>query len=309
MVVFAISGSAESGGIPMKRFFAASTQLAFLMASAAIGALAYQGDTPARSTASPLGHAPVQVRRNDDGSIERGRNGQIATENWSGYAVAQFETHQTYTAAQATWTVPAVQFDPNDTSGLSTQYSATWVGIGGFCENATCNKGDHTLIQLGTEQDVSSDGTTSYSSWYELLPAFPVTKDPKTYPVAPGDVITASLQCTSCSSKKQFWTLTMSNLGKWRWMAQVTYASSKLSAEWIAEAPSAGGILPLANFGTAHFTDLDVGSNESPPSLTLETNGILLEDPNGQTADVSDPNADAFNACWGFMTFTACPMP
>jgi hypothetical protein len=95
----------------------------------------------------------------------------------------------------------------------------------------------------------------------------------------------------------------------WAWATIVPYASSKLSAEWIEEAPSsAGGILPLADFGTATITDLDVGSGETAPAPSLATNGILMEDPWGQTANVSDPNGDSFSACWGFLAFTApCP--
>ena len=294
----------------MQRFFHARRPLAVLAAGVALGALAYQGDTPAPDRTGPLKHAPVQVRRNDDGTVKRERHGEIATSNWAGYAAAQFETRQTYTAAQATWTVPTLIFDPNDFSGLGTQYSATWVGIGGFCENALCTKGDRTLIQLGTEQEVSFDGSTNYYSWYELLPAFPVNMDQKTYPVAAGDSITASLKCNgSCPSRKQSWTLTMHNQTQnWTWSVPVPYASSKLSAEWIEEAPSsAGGILPLADFGTATI-DPDLG-NESTPNLSLATNGILMEDPWGQTANVSDPDGVGFNACWGFFAFSACSPP
>src|SRR5215470_11137117 len=187
----------------MKRFFVAAKQLAVLAGVTAIGASAYQGDAPAPSRTSHIKHAPVQVHRNDDGSLARGRNLAVETGNWAGFAVANFETHVTYTAAEATWTVPTVTF----TSGA--QYSSTWVGIGGFCANLRCTRGDHTLIQLGTEQDVAADGTTNYFSWYELLPAFPVEMGA----VAPGDVITASLRCVFfCTSKRgQFWELTMSS--------------------------------------------------------------------------------------------------
>ena len=303
----------------MKRSFTASTQLAFLMASVAIGALACQGDTPARSAAAPLKHAPVQVRRNEDGTIKRERNNEMVTFNWSGYAAAQFETGQTYTAARATWTVPTLSYDPNDPSGIGTQFSATWVGIGGFCENAACTVGDTTLIQLGTEQEISSDNSTNFYSWYEALPKFPVNMDPETYPVAPGDVITATLGCNSCSSKKQFWTLSMSNQSpthhNWSWAAKVPYASSKLSAEWIEEAPSSIiGILPLADFGTITI-DPDLAGETTPP-LNQATNGILMENLTGfETVNVSDPNAASsnFNACWGSLflvpPLTPCPSP
>jgi hypothetical protein len=300
----------------MKLFLVVPRQLAVLVAAAAIG-MAYQGDTRAPNMASHIKHAPVQVHRNDDGSLARGRNNEITTSNWSGYAVANFETGQSYNAAQATWTVPGVTFDSADKSGAVADYSSTWVGIGGYCENPLCTKVDRSLIQLGTEQDVSSAGVTTYSSWYELLPQFPVVMPTDTYPVTPGDVITASLQCNNpCPRRNQSWTLTMSNAPgpnshylAWQWSTKVTYTSSKLSAVWIEEAPSsAGGILPLADFGTATI-DPDLG-NESTPSLSLATNGILMADPWGQTANPSAPGAASFNVCWGSGgAFTSCPAP
>ena len=257
------------------------------------------GDT--RVPSSYITHAPIQVHRNDDGSLARGRNLEIETGNWSGYAVANFETRKTYTAAQATWTVPAVTFDVNAASGSATQYSSTWVGIGGYCENALCTKVDRTLIQLGTEQDVAADGTATYFSWYEMLPQFPAELPPDTYPVVPGDTITASLQCIAlCSSKRsQFWTLSMSSSRGWQWSVPALYNSSRLSAVWIEEAPSsAAGILPLADFSTVTISDPDTGGEGTPP-LSLATNGIVMADPWGQTADPSDIGlAGAFNVCW-----------
>jgi hypothetical protein len=75
----------------------------------------------------------------------------------------------------------------------SSEYSANWVGTGGFCENQLCTRGDKTLIQLGTEQDVAPDGiTTQYYAWYEMLPAAE-TPLPANNIVKPGDTITASL--------------------------------------------------------------------------------------------------------------------
>jgi hypothetical protein len=41
--------------------------------------------------------------------------------------------------------------------------SSIWVGIGGL-------NGDQTLIQVGTEQDASATGATTYYAWYETLP-------------------------------------------------------------------------------------------------------------------------------------------
>src|SRR5215468_1904800 len=156
----------------MKRFFVA--RLAAVLGAVAIGVVVSPSDTRAQSTPTYVTHAGIHVHRNDDGTVKHGPRNEVATQNWSGFAVAHFETGQTYTAAQATWKVPAVTFDTLDTSGSRTQYSSTWVGIGGFCENLLCTRGDRTLIQLGTEQDAASDKSTNYYAWYEMLPQFPV---------------------------------------------------------------------------------------------------------------------------------------
>jgi len=277
------------------------------LGAVAIAITGSPGDTPAGGP-SIRAHAPIQVRRNDDGTVARGPRNEVVTSNWSGFALANFETGQFYTAAQATWKVPAVTFDPLDKSGTKAQYSSTWVGIGGFCENAKCTKGDHSLIQLGTDQNVAADGTTSFDSWYELLPAFPVLMDTGKYPVSPGDTISASLECSApCVGKRQSWTLAMSNLHKWQWSVTVTYTSPNLSAEWIEEAPSGGGVLPLADFGTVTI-DPTVGTGEQTPVLTVQQNGIQMSDPYGQTANPSSTPGASFDICWGSGgKYTRCP--
>jgi hypothetical protein len=251
------------------------------------------------------------VNRNDDGSLKRGPHYQIDTSNWSGYAVANFQTSRKYTSAQSTWVVPAVTYGGTD-AGASSEYSSNWVGIGGFCMNALCTHGDRTLIQLGTEQDVSPppSNTTNYSAWYELIPQAPVTI-PLT--ISPGDTITASLQCASaCSAKKQNWLLTMTDVTtNQSWHTTVSYGSSLASAEWIEEAPYSNGVLPLADFGTALFADgaADSTSNGTPV-LSLSANGIQMTDPWGQTANPSSTNgSDGFNVCWNYGPFAPCTVP
>ena len=69
--------------------------------------------------------------------------------------VANYQTGLKYTSASMTWVVPTVRYGASTDTTSSTEYSANWVGIGGFCANRLCTRGDHTLIQLGTEQDVS----------------------------------------------------------------------------------------------------------------------------------------------------------
>jgi Peptidase A4 family len=125
------------------------------------------------NTTSLRTHGPIQVHRLDDGSLARGPRNEFSTSNWSGYAIGSYQSGQKYTWAGGTWAVPTVSFGPTQ-SATDEEYSATWVGIGGFCLNALCSRVDRTLIQLGTSQYVSSSGATTYFAWYEMLPAAPV---------------------------------------------------------------------------------------------------------------------------------------
>ena len=287
----------------MNKLLVLSKRLAALAVTAAVATVtyqSYQGNGPGLQVASQVTHAPVQVRRLSDGSLERGLRNETVTSNWSGYAVANFQTNAAYTSALATWTVPTVVHF----SRFHNEDSATWVGIGGFCENASCTSVDNTLIQLGTAQNATFRGT-SYYAWYEMLP-----NGPNQIPLAirPGDSITATLACTApCPlNSPQTWTLSMRNATTGlSWQGNFTYASSQLSAEWIEEAPSSfAGILPLADYKMVSF--LPITANGSMPSLTLDANGIQMKDPWGQTSNPSDPTSYPPATCWGSGSFTPC---
>jgi hypothetical protein len=198
-----------------------------------------------------------------------------------------------------TWVVPMVAYGQSTDTTSSTQYSANWVGIGGFCTNQLCTRGDHTLIQLGTEQDVSASGTRNYYAWYEVLPQAETPVDPTSYPVSPGDLMTASLSCQApCAGKKQNWTLsTTDETQKRTWSKQLSYGSSLLSAEWVEGAPYSGGILPLADFGTAQFPGSNLANSTSPN--VSSANAIQMQDPWGQWPP-SVATAPNFSVCWGF---------
>jgi hypothetical protein len=273
----------------------------------AIGAAGVHLATSGTFVPAPLKHAPVHVRRNPDATPERGHRNQLISSNWSGYAVAHYLTGKAYTSARLTWVVPSVSYGSSTDSTGSSEYSSNWVGIGGFCENSFCTRVDNTLIQLGTEQDAAPNGATQYYAWYEMLPQFPIVI-PLT--INPGDTITATLSCGNTCSQNfgQRWTLTMQD-GAQSWSKQVSYKSSKSSAEWIEEAPYSGGVLPLADFRTANFVATG-GADGQTPSLSVAQNGLQMEDPWGQTSNLSSATSLAqFNMCWGFETFTSCSEP
>ena len=179
----------------MKIQFGAPGCVVGLVLVGALGMTSASSAAGRQSTPPPLKHAPVQLHRNPDGSPQRGLRNQFISTNWSGYVVANYQTGVKYTSASMSWVVPAVSYGQSTDTTSSTQYSANWVGIGGFCANLLCTRGDHTLIQLGTEQDVSPSGATNYYAWYEVLPQAETPLNPTSFPVHPGDLMTASLSC------------------------------------------------------------------------------------------------------------------
>ena len=248
---------------------------------------------------------PLQVFRDQNGKLARGAEDQLYSGNWSGYVLANYETHTTYTSATGTWIVSSSKAPAAKSSG----YSSSWVGIGGFCENTSCSRGDGTLIQLGTESDVTAAGVSSYYAWYEMLPESET--EIRGFTVAPGDSITATLALASITRGRQTWKLTMTDATRHAaWTTNLNYQSSELSADWVEEAPSSrSGILPLANFGTATF-DPEAANNTTPSFVPTEE--VIMLNPYGETSNPSLPDADydGFNACWGSNgTLTTCPAP
>src|SRR5437879_1267717 len=143
--------------------------------------------------------------------------------NWAGYAV----TGGTLTAVSATWSVP--RFAPDSPAGAD----AIWVGIGGVRGN--------DLIQAGTQETVSGQGSTSYQAWVETLPQ---ASRPVPLPINAGDSVSISLREQASGN----WLVDFVNNTSGRsYQITIAYVSSRSSAEWVVEAPSArrGRILRL----------------------------------------------------------------
>jgi hypothetical protein len=249
---------------------------------------------------------PIEPYRDEHGRAVRGIENTLATPYWSGYAIANYQTGLYYTSAAATWQVPSISYGPTSGTTNGYEYNAMWVGIDGFCEDAGCSAVSQTLIQLGTNQQVSASGAQSAYAWYELYPA---TSNSIPYPVKVGDIITASLQCTAncIPNETQIWQLSMTNETQgWIWSQTFSFATSLLSAEWIVEAPYFGGFVPLANYHQETFDP--VVANGANPNLSLSINGIQMITAWGQTSNPSDPaNGDWFSTCYGTGTaFTPC---
>ncbi|MFT4034867.1 MAG: G1 family endopeptidase [Patulibacter sp.] len=162
--------------------------------------------------------------------------------NWAGYAV----TGKTFKRVSGSWVQPAV--DCTSTTRRNA-YSASWVGLGGYDTDSTA------LEQIGTEADCSN-GTASYSSWYELVPE--AAHDLK-LKISAGDSISASVTVSGHTVRMR---LVNNTTGKSITKTRTTSNLDLSSAEWIQETPSlcnssatSCSVLPLADFGSITFAN------------------------------------------------------
>lgn len=271
-------------------FFSAKLLAAWLAWSAALFGLS----TPAPSF--PAGAVPQLHLAHAATAFK-----MTQSNNWSGYNQGVLSTGTPYNSVAATWVVPKAS--PYQ-SGQN-EYSATWTGIGGGCLNTACDAGDSTLIQAGTEQDVSTSGQASYSSWYELVPAPSITTP---LAVAPGNEVSVRIS----QALPEVWTITIDNLSqRTSWSTTLPYSSDFTTAEWVEETPVVAGssgaqVGPLPRLSTVSF--LSATANGVDPHLTW-ADAVQLVDFNGNVlATPSLPNTagDAFNVC---SYASSCPAP
>ena len=162
--------------------------------------------------------------------------------NWAGYVAVPRHAGGKFSSVSGTWVVPTATC-----SAGYEAYSAVWVGLGGYHENA---KG---LEQLGTEQDCNRKGLASYAAWFEILPASP---DAIHINVHPGDTVSASTTVAGHSV-----TFGIRDLATGARYATTRHAAAidASSADWIVEAPSTCSTsgrctaLPLAKVSTVDF--------------------------------------------------------
>ena len=183
-----------------------------------------------------------------------GEGATTLSSNWSGYIAGG----TTFRRVGGRWRVPKVQ------PSAELKASSTWVGMGGVTDGA--------LIQTGTAQVSDSQGT-HYYAWVEVLPHPPEDLGP----VAPGDEMRASVVHADGT-----WTVNIADETSHQAASgPVSYDGTGTSAEWVEEAPTSGAtgqVLPLADFGTARFTDMEYGS-ATPGSVILSP--VQLVDPSG----------------------------
>ena len=202
----------------------------------------------------------------------------LKSPQWAGYvAMSNLILREAeVTIVTGSWTVPSIEPTANDA------YSSVWVGVGGF--------GEASLVQTGTAQQ-SVDGIVTYYAWYEFLPNRAIRI--QNFTVMPGDEITASVKLIDAND--HIWTVEIRDVTRGTSFSRdVMYRSSRLSAEWIVEAPSlSGNVTPLADFGSVTFSGCfatiadTTGAISSLPGYQL----VMYDSQDVQLVDVSALNA------------------
>jgi hypothetical protein len=218
---------------------------------------------PSPSSASPSDSSPLSTQ----------------SPQWAGYVVMSnlILRQSVVTSVRGSWTVPAIESSGND------KYSAVWVGIGGY--------GEQSLIQTGTMQQFVN-GEPTYYAWYELLPNRAVRI--LNVPVQPGDKIMASVNLVEGNANS--WSVEISDVTSGdSFQKTFSYASSRLSAEWVVESPTvSGNISTLANFGSIVFSDCyatvdnETGTISSFPGYQV----VMYSQGGEQLVTVSQLNSD-----------------
>jgi uncharacterized repeat protein (TIGR02543 family) len=211
------------------------------------------------------------------------------TGNWSGYAA----TGSVFTAVSAQWTVPTLTCPPSNTS-----YAVQWVGIDGY--------GSSSVEQDGTDTDCI-DGIAQYGAWYEMFGdasvnnGYQVSLSSGTYPVLPGDVISASVNVSG-----GVWTLHLADATEgWTFSTNVTTsAPQQTSAEVIVETPGictpTCTVAALADFGSETFSNVSVSASGVAGPIT-QLNYFALEIYTTQVLALSgslNPAGTAFTDTW-----------
>jgi len=151
------------------------------------------------------------------------------------------------------------------------QYASFWVGIDGYSSN--------TVEQIGTDSDCQN-GKPVYYAWYEFYPHWAYTIN--NFGINPGDTIFAEVSVTRGTFTVTITNQTQNN--KTFSTSQKMNNADRSSAEWIAEAPWNGGVLPLTNFGTVPFGSTFTGVTGTSYATINGITGNIGSFPNNAVA-------------------------
>ena len=221
---------------------------------------------------SPAAHQATRVGPSTAADRASTKNTDYS-ENWSGYVA----TAGGYSSVIGEWTEPGA----NCSAGGYTD-AAFWVGIDGW--------GSGTVEQTGSSATCNG-GSASYGAWFE---AYPEPSYGYEATVEPGDQFEAFVYAPGDS----FEIVTEDVTQGWYGVQNIVVSSAeKASAEIVAEAPSSGGILPLTNFGTVAFDNIQANgvnfSSLSPTQVDMVSSSGALE---AETSAL--PSTDAFSVTW-----------
>lgn len=210
--------------------------------------------------------------------------------NWGGYMQGSIEKGlKVFTQIAGDWVVPTA----TQHAARTAEYSSVWIGIGGGCLDANCLTQDETLIQTGTEEDVATDGTASYSAWWEIIPGPSIAIS--NMPVSPGDAFHADIRELGAAGSN-VWTITLTNVTRNQTFTQtVPYASGHGSAEWITETPlllgTNAGFSVMPNLGTVSFTNAQTNSGSAdlvaPEKIELMSGSTKIVEPSNPLSATS----------------------
>jgi hypothetical protein len=272
--------------------FAAASLVALGLAGLAAGTAA--------GAATGAGHGVIHVVRGIGAGVNTNQSS-----NWSGYNIGadypQVATGTLFTSISGEWTVPTATAH---TAGQA-EDSASWVGIGGGCVTDDCTVTDSTLIQAGTEQDVSASGQASYGAWWEIIPE---TETEVSLPVHAGDTVQVTIAETSVPGD---WSIVIDNLTTGQEFTTTTpYSSTEDTAEWIEETPleigtGGTGVATMPNLSTVTFTNASYnGTNpkfQAVDEMQLDNDNVIEATPSAPGSALSN-----FNDCtWA----TSCAAP
>ena len=224
-----------------------------------------------------------------------GGHGTAISLDWAGYAV----TGASVTSVAGSWTQPSALC-----TGRKATQAAAWVGIDGFAST------DKTVQQIGTDADCTKGtkkrpGGASYYAWFELFPSAVVVLSPASYPVSPGDVLTASVTLVGSSYR-----LVITDGGRWGFatlQAVTGVAPLDSSAEWIVEAPTTCVRVkckpfPLTNFGSVTFTGATANGLAVNSSVFTSHQVVMSKNKKGTVLKASPsallPGGTSFSVTW-----------
>lgn len=157
---------------------------------------------------------------------------------WAGYDIHLNNPNSHVSSVSGSWIVTKIN------SCYPYQFSGTWLGIDGV--------GSDTIEQCGIHQYSNADGKPQYEAWFQWYGVDNgcTRLNTSTYPVKPGDTITASVDYIQ---KYRYIQMVLKSSEGWS-CTQCRYPTVDMircSAEWIIENPY--GSQSFTNTGTTTF--------------------------------------------------------